>query len=210
MNRHLALIMAASLGLAGCGNLQGPLAMQAAAAKPDWREIATDSDRTRLRGWRETWTVALDAVRKAGQGAALSRSDALFDPDRALAEPAPPPGDYRCSWFKLGANGPAMADFTTYPASPCRVAPAGKALHFTMLGGPQRPQGLIFDDETARAVFLGTLVLDDEAAPIDYGRDEQRDMAGYVERIGDRQWRLVLPRPYFESTLDVIELVPAA
>ena len=33
-------------------------------------------------------------------------------------------------------------------------------------------------------------------------------MAGLVERIGDNRWRLVFPYPHFESTLDVLELVP--
>jgi len=33
-------------------------------------------------------------------------------------------------------------------------------------------------------------------------------MAGYVERVGERRWRMVLPRPTFESIVDVIELVP--
>jgi hypothetical protein len=35
-------------------------------------------------------------------------------------------------------------------------------------------------------------------------------MAGYLQRIGDRRWRLALPQPHFESLFDVIELVPAA
>jgi hypothetical protein len=34
-------------------------------------------------------------------------------------------------------------------------------------------------------------------------------MAGVVERIGERRWRLVLPYPNFESTIDVLELLPA-
>ena len=29
-----------------------------------------------------------------------------------------------------------------------------------------------------------------------YGRDAERDMAGFVERIGDNRWRLVLPYPH--------------
>jgi hypothetical protein len=33
-------------------------------------------------------------------------------------------------------------------------------------------------------------------------------MIGLVQRIGDRRWRLVLPRPAHESLLDVIEIVP--
>ena len=41
-----------------------------------------------------------------------------------------------------------------------------------------------------------------------YGIDETRDVAGYVERIAPGRWRLVLPEPAFESRLDVIELVP--
>ena len=38
--------------------------------------------------------------------------------------------------------------------------------------------------------------------------DETRDVAGYVERIGERRWRLVMPEPHFESQIDVMELVP--
>jgi hypothetical protein len=34
-------------------------------------------------------------------------------------------------------------------------------------------------------------------------------MAGVVERIGERRWRLVLPYPAFESTIDIVELIPA-
>ncbi len=79
-----------------------------------------------------------------------------------------------------------------------------------MLEGAQRPRGLIFDDEAARGVFLGTLMLGDETRPLDYGRDAKRDMAGYVERIGDKRWRLVLPQPHFESLFDIIEVTPAA
>ena len=34
-------------------------------------------------------------------------------------------------------------------------------------------------------------------------------MIGYVERIGAKRWRVVFPRPRFESIVDVMELVPA-
>jgi hypothetical protein len=59
-------------------------------------------------------------------------------------------------------------------------------------------------------VFLGTLMLGDETRPLAYGRDQSRDLAGFVDRVGERQWRLALPLPAFESLVDVIELVPAA
>ena len=48
----------------------------------------------------------------------------------------------------------------------------------------------------------------DESRVLQYGQDEQRNIAGYVDRIGPRRWRLVMPGPHFESRLDVMELVP--
>jgi hypothetical protein len=77
------------------------------------------------------------------------------------------------------------------------------------VSGAQRPVGLLFPESQARAVFLGTMVLGDETKPLSYGQDSNRDMAGYIERIGDKRWRLVLPYPRFESLLDVVEIVPA-
>jgi hypothetical protein len=59
-------------------------------------------------------------------------------------------------------------------------------------------------------VFLGSLQLADERGVLRYGHDVERDLAGFVERIGPRRWRLILPFPHFESLLDVIEIVPAS
>lgn len=50
--------------------------------------------------------------------------------------------------------------------------------------------------------------LGDEMRIMSYGRDRERNLAGLVERIGERRWRILFPYPHFESTLDVIELVP--
>ena len=83
-----------------------------------------------------------------------------------------------------------------------------KSLHKAT--GSQRPTGLLFPETDTRGVFLGTLVLGDETSPLRYGVDANRDIIGYVDRIGDRRWRLVLPYPRFESLLDVVELVPAS
>jgi hypothetical protein len=52
-------------------------------------------------------------------------------------------------------------------------------------------------------------MLPDESRAMQYGADENRDIAGYVERIGPGHWRLVMPAPHFASLLDVLELVPA-
>jgi hypothetical protein len=51
--------------------------------------------------------------------------------------------------------------------------------------------------------------LSDEPKAIKYGRDNDRDLAGVVQRVGDRRWRLLLPKPAWESTMDVMEIAPA-
>lgn len=183
-----------------------------AAAKDDisadWHRVATASDRVRLRDTRQAWLEALAKVRVAGHGKAIAAQGALFDPDHALAGAKPPAGDYRCRVFKLGAQGPRNRDFAAQPAFRCRIDPEGEMLSFYKIGGAQRPVGLVFDDGQYRQIFLGTMSFGDEGLPLDYGRDANRDMAGIVERIGPRRWRLVLPYPHFESLLDVVELVP--
>jgi hypothetical protein len=68
---------------------------------------------------------------------------------------------------------------------------------------------LIFPGDALRQVLLGTLVLGDETRAMQYGRDTDRDVAGYVERIGPNRWRLIQPYPHFESLTDVLELTPA-
>ncbi len=129
-------------------------------------------------------------------------------PDAALAGGAPPAGRYRCRVFKLGGAGSAMRDFTAYPAFDCVIRDEGSVRSFYKETGSQRPVGLLFPDGD-RTVFLGTLLLGDERAALQYGQDRDRDMAGVLERVGDQRWRLVLPYPRFESLLDVVELVPA-
>jgi hypothetical protein len=53
------------------------------------------------------------------------------------------------------------------------------------------------------------MVLGDEQRAMVYGQDRERDVVGFVERVGERRWRLVMPAPTFESLMDVLELVPA-
>ncbi len=83
-------------------------------------------------------------------------------------------------------------------------------MSFAKLSGSQRPLGLFLPYVGQRMVFLGTLQLGDERRSLDYGEDRERDMAAVVERLGPRQWRMVFPYPHFESTVDVLELVPRA
>ena len=81
--------------------------------------------------------------------------------------------------------------------------------YFAKLTGSQRPMGKIYHADAMRGVFLGMLMLGDEARPMRYGSDPERGLAGWVERVEKRRWRIVLPAPRFESLTDVVELIPS-
>lgn len=170
-----------------------------------WRTVATAEDRERLRQWRDAWLQALPEAR-AANAAEVAAMGPLANPDLALTDPLPPAGNYACRVYKLGARSPGMLPFVSYPTFTCRVDADGG---FAKLTGSQRSVGRLYPSTDTRAVFLGTLVLGDEPGPLSYGTDRQRDLAGFVERIEERRWRVVLPYPAFESVVDVVELVPA-
>ncbi len=173
----------------------------------NWRRAATEADRGRLRGWRAAWVAALLQV----DPREIARDPVLFNPDRSLVDPLPPEGAYRCRTFKLGARSGIGPTFMASGWFACRIGTAQgeSVVSLTKLDGSQRPVGTIYPDTDARAIFLGTMQLGDEQRPMSYGRDANRDMAGLIERIAERRWRVVLPYPRFESVLDVVELVPA-
>ena len=110
--------------------------------------------------------------------------------------------------LKIGGQGQGLLDYVAYPWFDCRISAGAGPMDFVKLTGSQRPVGRLFSDSDRRLVFLGTLQLGDERGTLRYGHDRQRDMIGLLERIGERRWRLAFPYPAFESTLDVIELVP--
>lgn len=176
-------------------------------AVTDWRTVATEDDRQRLRDWRTAFTSALDQVRAAGHGAEIESEGVLLQPDAALGGPIPS-GEYRCRAIKVGAKSEGMLAYVSYPAFRCRISAQGSFQHFDKLSGSQRPHGTIYPADQLRGAFLGTMVLGDETIAYQYGRDPERDLAGWVERIGDHRWRIIFPYPHYESTLDVVELVP--
>lgn len=206
---RIPLACLAVLALPACAVSRDVVAPPTAERPADsWRVLATEDDRRRLRNWRDAWTEALARAGAAGHGAEIAREGALLQPDSALPDALPPAGDYACRTIKLGARSAGLLDYVAYPAFRCRIARDGGRLGFTKLTGSQRPIGLILPDSNRRLIFLGTLQLGDERASLRYSRDRERDLAGQIERIGERRWRLVFPYPHFESLLDVIELVP--
>jgi hypothetical protein len=206
----LMLSLAACLAAQDAGQpCPQPVQSAALADGAEWRAKVTDADRNRLRNWRSAWVRAIDEARAGGHLADVAKEGALLEPDTALAYQDIPTGDYRCRALKLGTGGRGGLAYVAYPYFTCRIAADdGQRLRFTKMDGSQRPVGTLYPDGEGRRVFLGTLQLGDEQRSFRYGYDRDRDMAGVLQRIGERRWRLVLPEPAFESTLDVIELVP--
>lgn len=199
---------AALFALSACNAIRQPATMISDWTS-DWRSVVTPADRARLRDWRGAFADGLAAARKAGHGVDIAREGALLDPDAALGG-ALPNGNYACRIIKLGAKATGLLDYVAYPAFSCRVTSDRDLQRLAKTGGSQRVVGLIFPADAMRQVLLGTLVLGDERRALQYGQDATRDVAGYIERIGPGRWRLIMPRPNFESQLDVMELTPEA
>ena len=179
---------------------------QATPPVQTWQEVVTPEDRVRLRDWRTAFTQALEQALAANHAAEIASEGALLEPDAAIGGPIPS-GNYRCRVIKVGAKNAGMLEYIAYPAFLCRIE-QGKVQRFTKLTGSQRHVGLIYPADQLRQVLLGTLVLGDETQAYQYGRDFDRDVAGWIERIGETRWRVVLPYPHYESLVDVIELIP--
>ena len=200
------LLAIAALSIAAAAPAQQQVDCPKGAAITDWRAVATEDDRQRLRDWRTSFTQALEQAR-ASNAVGIEREGVLLQPDAALGGPIPN-GEYRCRVIKVGAKSEGMLPYIAYPAFRCRISAQGNLQHFDRLSGSQRPHGTIYPADQLRGAFLGTMVLGDETTAYQYGRDQERDLAGWVERIGDNRWRILFPSPHYESTLDVVELVP--
>jgi len=196
------LLPLAALLLGACATTAPP-----APATTSWRAVATEPDRDRLADWRRAFLEGLAKARAAGHASDIAAEGALLDPDAAIGGPIPA-GDYRCRVIKLGAKSEGLLDYIAYPGFACRVS-AGRLLKFEKLTGSQRHVGAIYPADRLRSVFLGSLALGDEQRAMPYGSDPDRDVAGWVERIGPARWRIILPFPRFESVTDIVELVPA-
>ena len=196
-----AIIVLSMLALAG-----GCATTPAAMPTGDWRTIATSADAKRLREWRASFVKGLARAR-AGHAAEITREGRLLDPDAAIPG-AIPNGRYRCRVIKLGAKSDGLLNYIAYPGFTCRVRQERDVQGFAKLSGSQRQVGLILPGDALRQIFLGTLVLGDEMRAMQYGRDPERDVAGWVERIEPNRWRIIFPAPSFESLVDVVELIP--
>ncbi|HJV41462.1 DUF4893 domain-containing protein [Caulobacter sp.] len=182
------------------------VATPALAASGDWRADADRADIRRLERLDEAWDAALSQARDRGHARELRALGALVDPRVALARPQPTPGAYRCRMIKLGSQG-AGPGLVAYGWFRCRVmlTPGGDLL-LEKVTGSQRQAGTLYPEASRRLVFLGAAAWGSGEGRARYGRDPERDQVGVFERVGASRYRLALPWPRQESTLDLLEL----
>jgi hypothetical protein len=212
----LCLPAGAALALAACATVKQaapppPAAVEVVEEAPSgWRAVAKAEDVDRIARLDAAWSAALTEARSRRFKGAVADEGELLDPAAALPRAAPPPGPYKCRVIKLGTQRKGGVAYNAYAPFFCYVEAEGDLLTIVKQTGSQRPAGRLYPEKDERLVFLGTLALGDEEAPLPYGERPERDMAGVVERVAPFRWRLVIPWPRTESKLDVIELVPVA
>lgn len=211
----LSIALAATATLSGCATQKaGPPVVHASVEvgpplkSEAWKALATPADLDRLTRAGLAWQEALDDARKTNAGD-IRREGKLLLPRAALPRPDPTPGSYNCRLIKLGKATPKSKPYESFKPFYCYVEVENELLTIVKQTGSQRPAGRLWvDDDATRLVFLGSLALGDQTAPIGYGDDPKRDMAGVLERIGPFKWRLVIPWPQSTSKLDIFELTP--
>lgn len=177
------------------------------APEPGWRTIAAPGDVARLDSVTGAWRQALERARPRFRQQ-IEAEGRLLDPLGALPRPTPGVGAYRCRMIRFG--GEDGRAFETFQPFFCHVTGDDDSLSIIKQGGSERPSGYLWEDRyPRRLIFLGSRALGDDDAPLAYGEDDERDMAGVFERVGPLRFRLVVPRPRWGSTLEIIELTPA-
>ena len=199
--------------LGGCQSMPPPAtkagATVAVEEPAEWERVANDEDKGKLGRLESAWAEALNDARRAGFAKQIRDEGALLEPRTSLPRAAPPPGAYNCRLVKLGSQGARSKAYIAYKPFFCFVGVNDDQLSITKSTGSRRPGGYLYEtDKSGRLIFLGSEALGTDDAPIAYGEDPKRNMAGVFERHGDFRYRLVVPWPRTDSKLDVFELIP--
>lgn len=162
-------------------------------------KIMTPADKARLAGYGET---RKKAVAESRQG--LRDEVAILD--KLLKLPVKSfsgfdmIGDWQCRTIKVGGLG----HLVVYGWFKCRVTDDGSGWRLEKITGSQRTVGRFYDETDKRLIYLGSFFV--EGGPLKpYGSGPESDQVGYAFRTGDRHWRIELPAPFYESTLDILE-----
>lgn len=208
MLRVRALLLSVVPLVVGCAaHRTPPVALpQAAEPKPvvsGWRAVAKPEDQVRIDALAATWRTAKGGL-KGRSARRVTAEGALIDPDRTLPGVLPPNGTYHCRLLRFGG----AASFRTFAPDLCYVLVEGANTVFVKQTGENLPSGWLMPDGDRRLVFLGTFRPPGTSVVAPYGKGAGRDIAGVLERVGAKRWRLVMAEAGQGARLDVYELVP--
>ena len=201
-----AALAAGLLALAAIPALAAPLAAPALG----WRALITPEDQIRLDDLAATRARAIQEAETAVAAKEPNALEAAADTRTMLAAETMPVADqdlvgrYRCRMTKLGGQ---FLQLIRYPYFACRIQQGpDQSLVIQKRTGSQRFIGRLWREvDGASYVYLGTTYVNDDQ-PIAYSNDPKENSVGRLYRIGPDRLRLELPAPYYESTLDVLEL----
>lgn len=171
----------------------------AAHADGEVDKLITKPDRIRLEKYGETRLKAI-AEAKVGNTAEFAVISMLLAKPLKSFSGLDLTGNWKCRTTKLGGISPIV----TYGWFKCRVTDDGSGWMLSKLTGSQRTTGRFYDDGDKRLIYLGSFSVNDEK-PKPYGSGPQSDQVGYAFRTGAKEWRVELPAPANESTLDIME-----
>ncbi|MGO4839500.1 DUF4893 domain-containing protein, partial [Rhizobiaceae sp. 2RAB30] len=163
-------------------------------------KIMTAADKTRLAGYE---AARAKAVAEAKGGGAAQDVAVL---DELLAKPTIPfsdfdmTGNWQCRTIKAGGLGALVI----YGWFKCKVTDDGSGWMLEKLTGSQRTKGRFYTESDMRQIYLGSFYVAGDPAK-SYGNGRETDQVGYAMRTGPAEWRIELPLPEYESTLDVLE-----
>lgn len=163
------------------------------------QKIITASDRQKLEKYGETRKKAIDESRK-GAVADIAALDGELAKSIISFKGFDMTGKWQCRTIKVGGIG----DLVVYDWFKCRVTDDGSGWRLEKTSGSQRTAGRFYDDDDKRLIYLGSLfIAGDPVKP--YGSGPETDQVGYAFRTGPKAWRIEMPAPYYESTLDILE-----
>ena len=184
-----------------------PLALSAQEAAPIRAE-----DQARIDGLDAAAGQALRQVLGEGDSQQIADATAALRGTGGAAGPeaiAALEGDWSCRMTKIGGNLPSVS----YPPFRCRFARMEGVMTFEKLTGSQRTRGFL-RTEGDRVIYLGSSFVQGEEPKgyaefpetVDPSAGETLPDAGVLEITGPASARILFPRPYRESVLNVLTL----
>lgn len=177
-----------------------PVVSPLACAVPDGAALS-EADTTRMSQFEASRTRGLAEALLGADERERAIVATLFAPGTEPIDTIPD-GNYRCRTIKLGGILPLV----TYNYFACRIGENGTRIEKT--SGSQRFTGS-FTPSGDASFYQGALHYNNDPA-LAYGDDPEMDQVGCLHKVsGQTVYRLEMPYPLFESTHDVIELIPA-